>query len=195
MVNNINEIYLVDVENVGFININSKSKNYKVFYISSSNFKNVNSLPSNCEVINYKHDGCKDALDFILDTYLGYLIATYGKSVNYHIVSDDRGYENVCGFWLEQGYSVTCNSIGVRKLTPKQYQGYILIRDMSYNETKRCMNIFKSYLNTDNKNRNQFEVNLLHSLNKYGYSKNEISKIADYLCSNINLIKEELLNG
>ena len=62
---------------------------------------------------------------------------------------------------------------------------------MSYNESKRCINIYKNYLNDKNRNRKQFELNLLHSLGKYGYSKKEISRIVDYLC----VSKEVLLNG
>lgn len=177
------KIYLVDVENVGFKPFDIRDDSIKVYYIAPSG-KGCTDLPNNCELVSYNHNGCKDALDFILDTYLGFLIATYKKDVEYIIVSNDRGYENVCGFWLEQGYKVTSSTLkSIRKLSPRAYKGYTLVRDMTYNEAKRCSNIFRNYLASANKDRLQLRKNLVHSLQKFGYSNKEIDFIVDYLCT------------
>lgn len=179
----IKTVYLVDVENVGFKTFDAKDNTIEVYYITPSG-KGITELPSNCKLISYKHNGCKDALDFILDTYLGYLIATYQKSVQYVIISNDKGYENVCGFWLEQGYKVTSSTLkSLSRLSPRAYKGYTLVRDMSYNEAKRCSNIFRNYLASTNKDRLQLRDNLVHSLQKFGYSIKEINFIVDYLCT------------
>jgi hypothetical protein len=181
------KIYLVDVENIGFKTYDSNDDSILVFYITQSS-KYSSSLSSNCRIISYQHNGCKDALDFILDTYLGYLIATYGKSVEYIIESNDKGYENVCGFWLEQGYRVTSTTLKlINKLNPKSYKGYVLVRDMTYNDSKRCSNIFRTWLAGSNKDIIRLRENLFHSLNKSGYSKKEIGFIADYLYHCIEL--------
>lgn len=49
---------------------------------------------------------CKDALDFIIDTMLGYLICKFGNNVRYIVMSYDFGYTNVSAFWRECGYCV-----------------------------------------------------------------------------------------
>ena len=55
--------------------------------------------------------GTKNALDFQLTSYLGYLIGQGGMDTNYYIVSDDKGFEVVADFWKEQGISVSCISL------------------------------------------------------------------------------------
>lgn len=179
----LNKVYLVDVENVGFKPFDTKDNSIEIYYITPSD-KGITEIPSNCKLISYRHNGCKDALDFILDTYLGYLIAKYQKSVEYIIVSNDKGYENVCGFWMEQGYKVTSSTLkSLRALSPKAYKGYTLVRDMTYNEAKQCSNIFRNYLVSANKDKTQLRNNLVHSLQKFGYINKEIDFIVDYLCT------------
>lgn len=49
-----------------------------------------------------------NALDFQLDTYLGAIIERYKSlRVEYHIVSKDKGYENVIAYWKAQGFSIS----------------------------------------------------------------------------------------
>ena len=51
--------------------------------------------------------GSKDALDFQLCSYLGYLIRdTLGKKCNYYIVTNDHGYHVMTEFWKERGIDV-----------------------------------------------------------------------------------------
>ena len=55
--------------------------------------------------------GTKNALDFQLTSYLGYLIGQYGIETNYYIVSKDKGFEAVCDFWKTKYVSVRCISL------------------------------------------------------------------------------------
>ena len=48
----------------------------------------------------------KNALDFQLATQLGYLIANQAANM-YYIVSKDKGFEILSGYWKSRGVSVT----------------------------------------------------------------------------------------
>ena len=101
-------IYLVDCENVGAnYEVAVKDDYYQAYYFTSGN-KHINfELKPNEFELHYTHNGCKDALDFIINTYLGYLVAKHPKSKTiYHIISKDTGFDNMAGFWGEQGYRV-----------------------------------------------------------------------------------------
>ena len=50
--------------------------------------------------------GSKNALDFQLATQLGYLIANKAAEL-YYIVSKDKGFEILSGYWKNRGVSVT----------------------------------------------------------------------------------------
>lgn len=50
--------------------------------------------------------GTKNALDFQLSSYLGNLIGTENASSKFYIVSNDKGYDCLCDFWKEIGFSV-----------------------------------------------------------------------------------------
>lgn len=64
--------------------------------------------------------GTKNALDFQLASYLGYLIGQNGIDTNYYIVSNDKGFEVVVDFWKEQGISVSCISLKELVAVPKK---------------------------------------------------------------------------
>lgn len=64
--------------------------------------------------------GTKNALDFQLASYLGYLIGKEGTDANYYIVSDDKGFEVVADFWKAQNISVNC--ISLKESSPKTPQ-------------------------------------------------------------------------
>lgn len=64
--------------------------------------------------------GTKNALDFQLTSYLGYLIGQSGIDTNYYIVSDDKGFEVVADFWKEQGIDVSCISLKGPVSAPKK---------------------------------------------------------------------------
>lgn len=51
--------------------------------------------------------GSKNALDFQLATYLGYVISVKNKkNTTYYIVSNDKGYDCLCGYWNGRNKSV-----------------------------------------------------------------------------------------
>ena len=50
--------------------------------------------------------GTKNALDFQLSSYLGYLIGKGTLNARYHIVSKDKGYDCLCNYWRSQNIPV-----------------------------------------------------------------------------------------
>lgn len=52
-------------------------------------------------------NGTKNALDFQLSSYLGYLIKNNDSDLDYFIVSNDKGYDSVAEFWIRMGVFVT----------------------------------------------------------------------------------------
>ena len=53
------------------------------------------------------HTGVKNALDFQLASYLGYIIRDNGEAqCNYFIVSKDNGYSSLLHFWEERGITI-----------------------------------------------------------------------------------------
>jgi hypothetical protein len=91
-------------------------------------------LASNEFLFETKHNGCKDALDFIIDSYFGYQIRNFGKSVSYTIVSNDHGFENTVGFWKKQGYDTKLRSV-------INLNGVILLNDIDRNCTAKILKL------------------------------------------------------
>lgn len=50
--------------------------------------------------------GAKNALDFQLASYLGYLIGKEEENVKYIIVSNDKGFDCLCEYWMKQNVLV-----------------------------------------------------------------------------------------
>ena len=50
--------------------------------------------------------GAKNALDFQLSSYLGYLIGNKKEYERFFIVSHDKGFDNLCAFWADKGVKV-----------------------------------------------------------------------------------------
>ena len=128
-------IFLVDCENVGYMKLKNVKPDDYVFYFTSDRtllFK----LDSNETEIRFKHDGCKDALDFVLDSYLGFLIHKYGQSYVYNVVSRDLGYVNVCKFWQNRGYLVGCSC--------KKFP-FVDWSKISNNDKEKIQNVYKNW--------------------------------------------------
>lgn len=64
--------------------------------------------------------GTKNALDFQLVSYLGFLIGHGENTAKYHIVSEDKGFDAVADFWKKQGVSVDCISFREQAKTQKK---------------------------------------------------------------------------
>ncbi|MDE6710686.1 MAG: hypothetical protein K2J76_09395, partial [Oscillospiraceae bacterium] len=105
-------VYLIDFENVtsaGISGIQRLSKEDKVYIFYTVNASNMsfaahmNLLSSPAEVIYYNvTSGGKNALDFQLASFLGYLISK-GEDKDFYIISNDKGYDHVKNFWERSG--------------------------------------------------------------------------------------------
>ena len=101
-------IFLIDYENVnvdGFNGLSNCTENdqIKVFYTKGAEtltFGLHRRLSESKSKIDYfkVENGSKNALDFQLSSYLGYLIAN-NPNEKYYIVSKDKGYEILTVFW------------------------------------------------------------------------------------------------
>lgn len=115
------DYYLVDFENVGTDGIKDvkgvkEGDTMVIFY--SENCKNTTlDVLDNIVSLKLKYSsfkvrvGTRNALDFQLTSYLGYLIGQGGADASYHIVSEDKGFEVVAEFWQEQNVAVDCISL------------------------------------------------------------------------------------
>jgi hypothetical protein len=108
--------YLVDFENIGTDGIKDlagvKANDFMILFYSDQ-CKNIT-----LDVIDsiarlhlqfraYKvKTGTKNALDFQLSSYLGYLIGKGEADSRFYIVSNDKGYDCLCEYWKAQNVKV-----------------------------------------------------------------------------------------
>lgn len=108
-------IYLIDYENVkcdGLNGITKLTKDDKVIIFYSDNadkltfglHKRINEAVADISYIKVEV-GMKNALDFQLVSYLGYLIAQ-DLNNTYHIISNDAGFNSVVKFWLKRKVTI-----------------------------------------------------------------------------------------
>lgn len=105
-------VYLIDFENVtsagisGIQRLTKEDKVYIFYTVNASNMSfaaHMNLLSSPAEVIYYNvTSGGKNALDFQLASFLGYLISK-GEDKDFYIISNDKGYDHVKNFWERSG--------------------------------------------------------------------------------------------
>lgn len=107
--------YLIDYENVhrtgidGILNLNTDD-NVVIFYsgnadkITFSLHKQI--LGSKADITYFEvRAGGKNALDFQLSSYMGYIIGSK-KNCRFYIVSNDKGFEYVRDFWKKRGVRI-----------------------------------------------------------------------------------------
>ena len=122
--------YLIDYENVhqaGLNGIEKLTENDRliIFYTINAEtltFSLYEKLVScKAEIQLYKVQcGGKNALDFQLATFLGYVLGN-NPDTDCHIISNDKGYEYVRSFWKEKNIKIKISSdiVGnVQKLLP-----------------------------------------------------------------------------
>lgn len=110
------DYFLVDFENVktdGIKDLTGVNAGDAIIIFYSEQCKNITldviesisklNLHLNCYKIK---TGTKNALDFQLSSYLGYLIGQGEEDEKYHIVSNDKGFDCLCDFWKEQNIYV-----------------------------------------------------------------------------------------
>ncbi|HAJ98353.1 MAG TPA: hypothetical protein DCO72_11540 [Ruminococcus sp.] len=107
--------FLIDYENVhmaGLAGVEELTKNDKVFIFYSQNadslnfevMKLISTTKARVEYIKVDTQG-KNALDFQLSSYIGYLLGQ-DEGCECYIVSNDKGYVNVQIFWFKLGQKV-----------------------------------------------------------------------------------------
>lgn len=109
--------FLVDYENVnqkGLSGISKLAENDVVYIFYSANVSTLTFdihkqiIASNAQIKYISvANGTKNALDFQLDTFLGYLIAT-STDRQFYIVSADNGFQVVKNFWSK----TRCSALG-----------------------------------------------------------------------------------
>lgn len=107
--------YLVDYENVhkkGLYGIDDLEKNDNVIIFYSPNADKLpfslhsQIIETKAKITCFEVDTIgKNALDFQLSSYIGYIVGKHPKCMCY-IISKDGGYENVCNFWRKYGRKI-----------------------------------------------------------------------------------------
>jgi hypothetical protein len=110
------DYYLVDYENVradGIKNLKGVNKGDSITVFYSDACKNITlDVIDGILQAGLQYSGCKvkagtkNALDFQLCTHLGFLIGRKSSNSRYFILSKDKGYDCVCGYWNDLGISV-----------------------------------------------------------------------------------------
>jgi hypothetical protein len=123
-------IFLIDYENVnveGFNGLSNCTENdyIKIFYTKGAEtltFGLHRRLSESKSKIEYYkvENGSKNALDFQLSSYLGYLISS-NPNEKYYIVSKDKGYEILTNFW-QKYKNLNCQISLVSDLSLKNEQ-------------------------------------------------------------------------
>ena len=123
-------IFLIDYENVnvdGFNGLSSCTENdyIKIFYTNRAEtltFGLHRRLSESKSKIEYYkvENGSKNALDFQLSSYLGFLISS-NPNDKYYIVSKDKGYEILISFW-QKYKNLNCQISLVSDLSLKNEQ-------------------------------------------------------------------------
>lgn len=109
--------YFIDFENVhseGFAGIESLGKNDTLYLMYTEHCKavSIEALEKICRrKINLEvyraGTGTKNALDFQLSSFMGYIIAKNEEKENsFYIVSKDTGFNPLIDFWKEKGVNV-----------------------------------------------------------------------------------------
>lgn len=126
-------IYLIDFENVhsdglkGIEQLTNKDECY-IFYSEHAGVLtfNMHKKISESRAKMYYVEaqvGMKNALDFQLVSYLGYMIREKPE-LNYCVVSNDKAFELVGRFWQEKGVNVI-SAVSLDKAKENEYHGKI----------------------------------------------------------------------
>ena len=110
--------YLIDYENVGTQGLNGVNKLTEDDIICIFYSENADTLTfglhrrlneSKANILYQKVEvGQKNALDFQLSSYLGYLLReNMEKQCNYFIVSHDKGYEVLINYWKRRRFDIS----------------------------------------------------------------------------------------
>lgn len=162
--------YFVDTENVGrsflaYLGACVDETNVYIFVGENNNRLKFSSNDLNLmfqSQAKLKMMDCKvgsaNSMDFQISSQLGYCVHKYGKSVNYYILSKDKGYESLTWFWSQFG--VTVSIVHDLSLLP----GYLAVSALNFNY----------YVNQLNKNSKRKILSELNNRISYFSKKKEI---------------------
>lgn len=181
-------VYLVDYENIhndldNLIDNTSNGDSIVLFY--SDTCKNISlDVISNFTTRNLKIDcfkvitGTKNALDFQLASYLGYLVGENKKAANYYIVSNDKGYDCLCEYWNSLGISVgrICANISVVKAVSDQNQPKAKKETKKTNKINNDITLDEVKEIVKEKSEAEFVVDVLNNSKDKTEVHNKISK-------------------
>lgn len=172
----IENLYLIDCENVGLGRVLLDDTSC-VIYFTSNTKKILGVLNKNEIEIHTEHDKTKDALDFVIDTNLGFYISKLGKAVNYYIISNDKGFDIIVNYWKSHGYNV----IRTTEIEHERLDGIELLLKSLLTQ-KQIVSLSKCYTKWFNsKNRYKLSLENILKSNMNTFSEKSIRIIASHI--------------
>lgn len=149
--------YFIDYENVhqsGLNGIEKLTENDKLIIFYTTNAETLTFslyeklILCKAEIQLYKVQcGGKNALDFQLATFLGYILGQ-NTDIDCHIISNDKGYEYVRNFWKEKNVKIKISSDiegNILKLLPAVVSAPVVVKkETDFDKVVKPLNLSKS---------------------------------------------------
>lgn len=149
--------YFIDYENVhqsGLNGIEKLTENDKLIIFYTTNAETLTFslyeklILCKAEIQLYKVQcGGKNALDFQLATFLGYILGQ-NTDIDCHIISNDKGYEYVRSFWKEKNVKIKISSDiegNIPKLLPAVVSAPVVVKkETDFDKAVKPLNLSKS---------------------------------------------------
>lgn len=149
--------YFIDYENVhqsGLNGIEKLTENDKLIIFYTTNAETLTFsiyeklILCKAEIQLYKVQcGGKNALDFQLATFLGYILGQ-NTDIDCHIISNDKGYEYVRSFWKEKNVKIKISSNiegNILKLLPAVVSAPVVVKkETDFDKAVKPLNLSKS---------------------------------------------------
>lgn len=149
--------YFIDYENVhqsGLNGIEKLTENDKLIIFYTTNAETLTFslyeklILCKAEIQLYKVQcGGKNALDFQLATFLGYILGQ-NTDIDCHIISNDKGYEYVRSFWKEKNVKIKISSDiegNILKLLPAVVSAPVVVKkETDFDKAVKPLNLSKS---------------------------------------------------
>lgn len=152
----IKRYYLIDYENVhhsSLSGIEKLTENDKLIIFYTTNAESLTFslyeklIQCKAEIQLHKVQcGGKNALDFQLATFLGYILGQ-DSNIDCHIISNDKGYEYIRSFWKERNVKIKISSDingNVLKLLPAVVSVPVVKKETEFDKAVKSLNLSKS---------------------------------------------------
>lgn len=171
-------VYLVDCENVGAKPFDVADTDKVLYFVPHKTYAS-DKLKSETKIVT-NHNGKHDALDFCLDSYLGYLIGQGEK--NLCIISCDTGFDNVVNFWKQRNINVSRVKQSPTKRVESKNEAYYeaLIERLPNKKRKVLKRLCVDYFNAKNKKLNKF-TKVIDSCCGNKLTESEKKELASYI--------------